>query len=344
MNLYIGVIGVGGLGYLQAKTYDELDSVTIVAAADVTADARELFESEFHAPAYDNYRALLHEHGDELDAVMIVTPHTLHYEQTMACLKHGLHVLVEKPMVTDVAHAKDIVAEAAERGLVVQVGYQRRFHDGFREIERLLRSGRIGNVHSANCHVSQNWIGSHEGTWRVNADLSGGGQLYDTGSHLLDTLVWLTDAEPTAVTAQMDYSEPRIDVNSSLTVLLERETRNVTAAVSITGDGTETIPNEGYYFWGTEGKLAYADDELVIAERDGATYRTRIATDADFDSLNRRKLENFLDSIEDRGEPAVTGTDGLLVTALTEAAYRAHETGSRVSVQSLIENETVEQA
>ena len=343
MVLQIGVIGVGGLGYLQAKTYAEHENVDIVAAADVTADARDLFEREFHAPAYETYRALLHEHGAELDAVTIVTPHTLHYDQTMACLNQGLHVLVEKPMVTDVGQAKALVETAAERNLVLQVGYQRRFHDGFREIDRVLRSGRVGRLRAVDCFVSQNWIDNHRGTWRVDPQLSGGGQLYDTGSHVLDALVWLSHAEPTTVTAQIQYAMPDIDVDSVLTIGLERDTAPVLASVAIVGDGIDVTPREGYRFWGTDGTISYTDDELVIEEQDGATYRTEMAIDADFDTLNRRKLQNFLDAIEGRTESAVPGTVGLTITALTEAAYQADATGSAVSVQSIVESATVEQ-
>ncbi|WP_336003446.1 Gfo/Idh/MocA family protein [Halorientalis halophila] len=343
MALQIGVIGVGGLGYLQAKTYRELGSVEIVAAADITADARDLFEREFHAPAYETHRALLHEHAAELDAVTIVTPHTLHYDQAMACLDRGLHVLVEKPMVTDVGNAKTLVQTATERDLVLQVGYQRRFHEGFREIDRLLGSGRIGHLHSVNCFVSQNWIDNHRGTWRVDPSLSGGGQLYDTGSHVIDTLLWLTHAHPTTVSAQIEYAMPDIDVNSVLTIGMERDDQPVLASVAIVGDGVDLTPREGYRFWGTSGSISYMDDELVVTERDGATYRTEMTIDADFDALNRRKLRNFADAIEGTAESAVPGTVGLTVTAVTEAAYQAAASGSTVSVQSIIDGAAVEQ-
>lgn len=343
MALQIGVIGVGGLGYLQAKTYAELDSVDIVAAADVTADARDLFERKFHAPAYETHRALLHEHGAELDAVTIVTPHTLHYEQAMACLDRGLHVLVEKPMVTDVGQAKALVETAADRDLVLQVGYQRRFHDGFREVDRVLRSGRLGRLRAVDCFVSQNWIDNHRGTWRVNPQLSGGGQLYDTGSHLLDALVWLCHAEPVSVTAQIEYATPDVDVNSALTVALERDEHPILASVAVVGDGVDLTPREGYRFWGTEGTISYVDDQLVVDEQTGAAYRTEMAIDADFDTLNRRKLRNFVDAIERRAAPAVPGTVGLTVTALTEAAYRADANEATISVRSMVDDATVEQ-
>lgn len=338
MGIRIGIIGVGGLGYLQTQTYRDIEGVSIVAAADVTAEARDLFEREFHAPAYDSYRSLLHEHEDDLDAVTIVTPHTLHHEQTMACLDRGLHVLVEKPMVTDVGHAVDIVETAADRDLVVQVGYQRRFHPAFKEMRRIIRERRLGNLHTVSCFVSQNWIENHRNSWRVNPDLAGGGQLYDTGSHLLDALLWLTNAEPRSVSADIEYAMPGVDVNSTLSLRLAHDERDIIASVAICGDGVDVTPSEGYFFWGSEGYMAYASDELVVTEHTGITYRTEITSDYDFSVLNEYKLENFIDAIEGQSQPAVPASDGLEVTALTEATYEADEVQSRVGVQGIIDS------
>jgi predicted dehydrogenase len=261
----------------------------------------------------------------------------------MACLQRNLHVLVEKPMVTDVGRAKALVETAADRNLVLQVGYQRRFHDGFKEIDRLLRSGRLGRLRAIDCFVSQNWVDNHRGTWRVNPSLSGGGQLYDTGSHVIDVLLWLSHADPVSVTAQIEYAMPEIDVDSVLTVALERDDQPILASVAIVGDGVDVTPREGYRFWGTEGTIRYMDDELMIDEQEGATYRTEMVIDADFDTLNRRKLRNFVDAIEGRADSAVPGAVGLNVTALTEAAYQADETNSTVSVQSVVDDATIEQ-
>lgn len=337
MGLKIGIIGVGGLGYLQAETYQEMEGVSIVAAADVTTEARELFEREFQAPAYKTYQALIENHGSELDAVTIVTPHTLHYDQTTAALTAGLHVLVEKPMVTDVGHAVDIVERAAEQDLVVQVGYQRRFHPAFREMRRIIRDGRLGDLHTVSCFIEQNWIQNHRGSWRVNPSLSGGGQLYDTGSHLLDALLWLTGGIPQSVSADIEFDAPEVDVNSVLTIRLDCDGQDVLASVAICGDGRTVTPGEGYFLWGSEGQLAYTADELVVTEHTGITYRTEITSDYDFGVLNERKLENFIGSIEGHTQPAVPASDGLHVTALTESAYRAADTGGEVPVQSLVD-------
>lgn len=338
MSIRIAVIGVGGLGHLQTKTYAQIEDVTIVAAADISQKARVLFEEDFDAPAYEHYRELLHEHGDQLDAVTIVTPHTIHYEQAKACMARDLHVLMEKPMVTDIGHAVDLVETAAERDLVLQVGYQRHFHPAFREIRRIVQSGRIGELHAVNSYLGQDWIDLHRDNWRTDPSLSGGGQLYDTGSHLLDALLWTTSAKPASVTAQITFAKPQVDINSALAMELDRGDDTVIASVGISGDGVDTSPSEGYFYWGTQGRLSYTNGQIVVAEKDAMTYSTEITGGTDFQTLNRQKIANFIESIENASEPAVPGEIGLQITALTEAAYQSTESNSAIAVQPLIQD------
>lgn len=337
MDLPIAMIGVGGLGYLQAKTFDRIEGVRIVAAADVSQDARRVFEETFGAPAYEHYRQLFHEHSGDLAAVAIVTPHTLHYEQALAAIEQGLHVLIEKPMVTDVADAVDLVDAAAANDVILQVGYQRHFHPAFREIRRVITDGRLGALHTANAYLGQNWIDLHRDAWRTDPSLSGGGQLYDTGSHLLDALLWTTDAEPSSVTAFVEFAEPKIDVNSAISMELEAPDGSMVASLGLTGDGIEVDPHEGYVYWGDAGRLSYDGDALTIAETDAPTYTTQVEGGTDFETLNRRKIENFAAAIDGTADPAVPGEVGVAVTALTEAIYDAAETSAPVDVQPLID-------
>ena len=337
MGVRLGAIGVGGLGYLQLDIYDGLPEIDIVAAADVSAEARALFTTEFDAPAYETHREMLAEHLDELDAATIITPHALHYDQAKACLERGLHVLVEKPMVTDVGHAIELCEIAEQNDLVLQVGYQRHFHPAFREIRRILKSGRIGEIHMVSCHLGQDWIRPHQNNWRMNPDLSGGGQLYDTGSHLLDALLWTTGARPTSVVSQIEFRKPRIDINSALSIQLEADGESILASVGVTGNGVSLDPWEGFYYWGTRGRLTYAEDTITVAEKDAMTYATEITTGVDFRTLTARKTRNFVDAIEGRAASKVPGEYGLTVTALTEAAYMAADSIEPISVPDLIE-------
>ena len=337
MGLGLCAIGLGGLGHVMLEVFAGMDDVEIVAGADVSERARTLFESTFGAPAYGDYRAMLGEHGDALDAAVIVTPHTLHYEQARDCLAADLHVYLEKPMVTDVGHALDLIRLADDRGMALQIGYQRHFHPAFTEIRRIIDGGRVGEIHAVSCNLGQDWVTPHRGTWRVDPALSGGGQLYDSGSHLLDALLWTTDAVPRTVAAEMVYFRPGVDINSALALSLDRDGGTITTSVGISGDGVELLPREGYVYWGTKGRISYDGRTLSVAEKGAPTYESEIATGTDFHTLTERKLVNFVDSIRGTAEPAVPGEFGLQVTALTEAAYLADEEDRTVNVQDLVE-------
>ncbi|WP_372910836.1 Gfo/Idh/MocA family protein [Salinigranum sp.] len=332
-------LGLGDLGRLEAQVLDSLDGVRLVGGADPSPGAREQFERELHCPAYETLDDLLG--TEDVDLVTIVTPHTLHYDQARECLSRDVHVHIEKPMVTDLAHADDLIARADAHGLVLAVGYQRHFDPRFREIRRLVDEGRIGRPHMVVGHLEQEWIKWTQHQWRSNPDLSGGGQLYDSGSHLLDVLCWTLRADPVSVTATVDRRAHDVDVNSALTMTLEQrdeavgsrkpKPNPVTASVGVSGDGASIPdPGESLRIWGDEGTIAFDGESITLREA-GMTYETTPSV-PDFEELTRRKLGNVVDTIDDEAELEIPAVDGRRVVALTEAAYESAERGERVSV------------
>ncbi|WP_318570215.1 Gfo/Idh/MocA family oxidoreductase [Salinigranum marinum] len=345
--LNVACIGLGDLGRLEASVLDSLDDVHLVGGADPAPGARNQFEHELGRPAYESVDDLLG--GESVDLVAIVTPHTLHYDQARECLSRDVHVHLEKPMVTELAHADDLIERADAHDLVLAVGYQRHFDPRFREIRRLVDSGRIGRPHMAVGHLEQEWIRWTQHQWRSNPELSGGGQLYDSGSHLLDVLLWTLRADPVSVTATVDRRTHDVDVNSALTVSLERrdaegvagdrgrETADpdrLTASVGVSGAGSSIPdPGESLRIWGTDGTVSFDGETVTVCEA-GVTYETTPSV-PDFEELTRRKLGNVVDAITEGADLEIPAADGRRVVALTEAAYEAAERGERVAVSGL---------
>jgi predicted dehydrogenase len=304
MSIRLGAIGVGaGLGRLTIRLCQE-EGAEIVAGADVSRNARNGFETAFDAPAYEEYGEMLAAH--DLDAVTIVTPHALHHEQAAACLDAGLHVHVEKPLTTTVADGVDLVERADAADCVLQVGYQRHFTPVYRELRRLVGAGRIGAVQAASCYLAQDWIDNQGGVWRSDPALSGGGQLVDSGSHLLDALLWTTDTTPGPVAAVVDRQGHDVDVNSAVAATLRGE-RPVTASIAVVGDGDEF--EESLRIWGTEGQVAFDGTDLTVVEN-GRHYTADLQT-LGWEEQNRRKLAAFLESVEGDHECAVPGSHGV---------------------------------
>jgi len=333
MTTRLAAIGLGDLGRMQldgVTAHPDAD-VTVVAGSDVAADAREAFAAEYDAPVYADYEAMLD--AEAIDAVTVVTPHTLHYEQTVACLERGLDVLLEKPMVTDTGHAVDLVNRARESGAILQIGYQRHLHPGYRAVREAVLDGEIGDVHMAACYLAQGWIENTRGTWRVDPALSGGGQLSDSGSHLLDALLWTTDSRAREVAAVMDDRDHAVDVNTALSATLDGADGPITASIGVSGDGTGF--EESLVLWGTDGHLQFEGGGLTVFDGSGDPDHREFDAGS-YAEQTAKKVLAFLDAVEGERDNPVPPEFGLRVTALTEAAYRARESGETVDVTELV--------
>lgn len=336
MTVTVAGFGLGGLGLLELELLDGMEDVEVVAGADPAATAREEFRESFDAPAYETTDELLVEH--EPDAVTIASVHSVHYEQALACIDRDIAVHVEKPMTTTLADAVGLERAANEADAVVQVGYQRHFDPRYRELRDRIEGGEIGDPHFVDCHLEQRWTHAAE-TWRGDPELSGGGFLYDSGSHLIDVLLWTLDAEPVAVSAMTDDRGTGVDINSALAVELEREGATITASVALSGAGT-TGPEVGDSLdvYGTDGRVAYADDGVLVTDAEGESEAVTVEGPTEFVPLTEAKLEDWIDAIRGEGAVAVPPEHGVRAIALTEAATLAADRGERVDVLALVED------
>jgi predicted dehydrogenase len=141
------VIGVGYLGQFHAEKYACLPNAELVAVVDASSSrAEEVAAKVGGVRAFTDYRQLL----GMVDAVSIVVPTQLHHEVARAFLDHGVHVLLEKPITTTLAEADDLVALAAERRVVLQVGHLERFNPVIMALDGVLnRPGFIESIRIA---------------------------------------------------------------------------------------------------------------------------------------------------------------------------------------------------
>lgn len=336
----IGVMGLGWIGHHEARLVTELSNAELVAGNDTDEEARAEFRDELGRPAVESHEELLDEYGDELDAVVIATPHGLHYEQAASALDAGISVLVEKPLVVDPVAASELVALADRRDALLTAGYQRRFHPGFKEIKRVVESGRLGDVHMVSCHVGQNWLEMNADSWRVDEESAGGGQLYDTGSHMLESLFWVCDLEPRSVSAMMEPRGQDVDVSTVLNATFDRNGDDVLASLAVCGDSTELYPDEGLTVWGTDGRLKYdkdgrlphATERLRVVGSEGPAYTCEFTEGVDYYTLTRRKVERFVGAVAGTAENAVPGRWGLRLAKFRDAARKSWQTGRHVDV------------
>jgi predicted dehydrogenase len=135
-GIKVAVIGAGYLGRLHADKYSKIEGAELVGVVDVAMErAREVAGSVGSTP-YTDYRSLL----GRVDAVSVVTPTESHFEIGLEFLRHGAHVLIEKPVTNTTGEAEALIREAEGRGSVLQVGHLERFNPAVIALQ-----GRVNN-------------------------------------------------------------------------------------------------------------------------------------------------------------------------------------------------------
>lgn len=127
----VGVIGVGYLGKFHAQKYAAMDEIELVGVSDVDPVAAESVAKANNCVAFSDYRQLL----KEVDAVSVVVPTSYHHEVALDCIEAGVDMLMEKPITSTIEQADDIIAKAADRGLILQVGHLERFNPAVQAME-----------------------------------------------------------------------------------------------------------------------------------------------------------------------------------------------------------------
>jgi len=321
----IGLIGAGGMARAHMRRLAGIPEAQVVAITEPSAAAIEQMMTEYpearEARVFIDYLEMLD--SVPLDAVMIITPHTQHHRQILDCLASGKHVLTEKPMVCRLTHAREVLAAQGDR--VLEIAYQRHFEPPYIYIREMIRSGALGDLTFIAALQGQNWLNGTRGSWRLDPDLSGGGQLNDSGSHLIDILLWTTGLAAEEVYASINRYDVPVDIDSALTI---RFTNGARGTISVVGNSPMWW--EEFTVWGTKGALLY---------RNGAITQWRFGNEQmiapDAWPAGSTPDRNFVDVILGRDTNRVPAECGLRVIELTEAAWRAAEWGRPVRVREL---------
>lgn len=315
-KIRIGMSGTGGGGIAQlhATQLLQIPEVEIAAVADPGDENREAFVQRFHlndAKQFRDYREMLDEAN--LDAVVICTPHSLHYPQAAEALNRGLHVLIEKPMTCSTAEAEALIAVARQSGKVMQPSYQRHFNPQFRYIKEAIAGGEIGKLTSIVASLHQNWWkDGNQLSWRNDPSMSGGGFLMDSGSHIMDVLLWTTGLTPVEAKMQFNAFQAPVEIDTFASVRFEE---GAIAGVSLVGNAP--CWHETYVFCGEKGGIFYENDKIVIRRPGQEDLVPKLpVSDTNTD-------QSFIDAILGRSKVQVTGEDALKVARLSEMIYRS---------------------
>ena len=140
----VAVVGAGSMGKNHIRVYRGMPGVELVAVVDSNPDALEQIRHFYCIPTYTDYEEMVE--YERPDAVSVVVPSQLHYQVTKYLLEAGCHVLVEKPIATNLEDAHEMVKTAERAGRILAVGHVERYNPAILELKRRLDAAELGTI------------------------------------------------------------------------------------------------------------------------------------------------------------------------------------------------------
>ena len=377
-KIRIGLIGYGGIGRVHAAAYRAIpfhyglpaDSIAIAGVATTRGETAQRAASEIGCDFYtDDYRELL-AHAD-IDAVDICTPNNSHHEIVQAAAAAGKHITCEKPLAMDVAQAEAMARAVEAAGLKAQLTFNFRFFPAIARAKQLIDAGFVGRLFSfrGTYHRSSYISSDKPMSWRLKREITGGGALFDLGSHILDLLYFLL-GNFAAVNATLDTLIERrpvapgaaetapVDVDD-IAFLRVRLPGGALGTVDISRMGTGATNDLSFEIFGDKGAIRFSLDEPAwlhvydaraadspqggergfLKIESAGRYDGQLAPDwtmsPDFMRAHAESQYQFIRAIWDDRPTAPSFADGLHIQRIMAAAERSSARGAWVDLETL---------
>jgi predicted dehydrogenase len=332
-----GVIGAGGIadrrtlpGMLPAK------NASLAAVMDIDKSLVEALGKKYHAAGvYTSVEALLADPA--VEAVYIATPVRAHYQQALAAIEAGKHILIEKPVAMKLEEGEALVKGCAEKKLQFSAGFMMRFHPCHRKLREIIAGGGLGRIVSLRAQLTC-WYPEIPGAWRQDPALSGGGALMDMGIHCIDLIQYITGSRAARVSAFIGTRIFSYAVDDSASIIMELEN-----GAHATVDAFFNIPDEAsenrLEIYGTGGCALAAG---TIGQTGGGSCSLVYANSGGYNKSQNRneiqgrhslsweeanpytlEIESFGDSVLQGERPEVPAEEALQVQRVIEGAYAA---------------------
>jgi predicted dehydrogenase len=327
--IHFAIVGCGKMGQLHAQELERTPGVQVVALVDpVTSRTAEFREKYFpKAKEFAGIEAMLADRGVKVDAVCLVTPHSLHYPHAKMALEHGVHVLVEKPMVTNSNAAYDLWRTVKSTGKLLAIAYQSPYTDEFAYLAQMRERGEWGKVQTISGWLSQNWRKGTSGTWRQDPEISGGGQMYDSGAHLFNAVMWLMNDPVVEAGCFYDRCGTPVDING---VAIAKFSNGALGSFCVGGN---CPPFRTDIQIQTDRMMICVDQygkKLEIFGADGKPVETHVKSQSGGTGTPHLNLVN---AILGKEKLRAGGRFGVLLSALMDAMYQSADARQMVRVE-----------
>ncbi|MBM3726740.1 MAG: Gfo/Idh/MocA family oxidoreductase [Acidobacteria bacterium] len=336
----VGLIGTGAISHKHAQAYANIGfKVTVVT--DIHAPAGEAFAAKYgceFVPAYEE----VCRHPD-VDYVDVCTFPDFRLQPLKIAADHGKHIQVQKPIATSAETAREMVAYAASRNVLLNVVSQHRFDDSSMFLKRALESGRLGKILQADAYVKWHRTAEYysrpiKGSWATE----GGGALINQGIHQVDIMLWLMGAVREVFAYWQLGAVHKIESEDVISALLRFDS----GATGVIQASTAMWPGytERLEVHGSKGTAIISGDKLTTWDvqddaGDPAPVAREVASGASDPmaiSLTpfERQFEDFARAIRSGSHSLVDGEAGCRALELVTSIYASCREGRKVTLDA----------
>ncbi|OLE33693.1 MAG: hypothetical protein AUG47_03240 [Alphaproteobacteria bacterium 13_1_20CM_3_64_12] len=333
--LRAAIVGIGNWGQNLVRSVEGSDTIRFVAGATRTPARAEEFCRRHGIALLGSYEELL---KNDVDAVVLTTPHSRHCEEIVAAAKAGKHVFVEKPLGLSLEEAGRAVAACAGSKVTLAVGYNWRFQPALREMKAMLADGRLGKL----LHLEGNFCGPSvyrfaREHWRRDPDEAPAGGMTGRGVHVVDAMLYLAGPID-AVSAQSLRLAQDYGTDDTTSMLF----RFRGGATGYLGTVVATAETWRLQVFGSKGWVEVGDVEhlttwqmkvCLINAKDVTRKEQPQTIGFPAGSTERAELERFAGSALARRPIAVPGGDEMHNVAVLDAILKSAKEKSWVKIE-----------
>jgi predicted dehydrogenase len=337
-GLCVGVVGCGYWGSKHVRVLHSLESVDAIAVIDPNPERAVQLARNF--PALQGYEDL-DEALPHVDAVIIATPPSTHKPLALKAIAAGRHVMVEKPLATTAADAREMIAAAAAKGVVLMVGHTFEYHSAVWQLRQMVRDQALGELYYLD--TARLNLGLYQNDCNV---------LFDLAPHDVSILNFVLGAKPVSVQCwssrhansrledvaylRLNYKGPDVTANVHVSWLDPCKVRRVTMVgsqkmvifndlapeerIKVHDKGVSEAPDSGEDL--TRAPMSYRYGDVV------APYLA-------FNEPLMVEDEHFIDCVISGMTPLTGGANGLAVVEVLECAQRSAAEGRAVLVEEV---------
>jgi len=310
-SLRVAVIGCGFWGLNHARVFKEVEGAELVAVSDVDEARARQAGAKYGVEWFTSNEELLKRSG--ADAVTICTPSSTHMEVALQAIKHGVDLLVEKPLASSASDALKIIKAAEAEGVRLMVGHIERFNPGVRRVKEIISAGKMGDVVLMSSRRVSMWP----------ARVGDVGVVKDLAIHDIDVMRYLVEEEPFEVYAVAGSLRHTYEDYAHMVLKFPREVGFIESNWLTPHKVRKLIVTC------TEGivTLDYISQQVTIEDSSG-TYTPSYR----WEEPLKLELQSFVSSLLNNRGFEVDGVDGYRALCIAEAALRSASLGSAVSV------------